>query len=128
MCGPQGCAGEGGTVKGKALRARAAGAARPLTALTPAPGSGHTHEEHQTRVRAPDCGTGGASDKIAVLNVLGVGDAPARSQPLFQNSFSKSFHCGCVRVAVIRALPAKLRNTRMSDRTIRRLALLDAWQ
>ena len=46
MCGPQGRAGVGGAVKGEALCARAAAAARPWTARSPAPGSGHTHEEH----------------------------------------------------------------------------------
>src|SRR5271166_439945 len=35
-------------VKGKALCARAAGAARPLTARPPAPANGHTHEAHAT--------------------------------------------------------------------------------
>ncbi len=42
MCRPHGCAGERGAVKGEALCARAE--ARPWTALTPAPGNGHTHE------------------------------------------------------------------------------------
>ena len=45
MCGPEGRAGVGFAVKGEALCARAAEAARPLTALTPAPDDGHTHED-----------------------------------------------------------------------------------
>ena len=49
MCGPEGGAGLRRAVKGKALRARAAGAARPLTARPPAPGYGHTHEGHAAR-------------------------------------------------------------------------------
>jgi len=46
--GPYGCAGEGGAVKGEALCARAAGAARPLTARSPALGNGHTREACDT--------------------------------------------------------------------------------
>ena len=44
MCWAGGWRGRRCAVKGEALCARAAAAARPWTALSPAPGNGHTHE------------------------------------------------------------------------------------
>jgi hypothetical protein len=46
--GPEGCAGGRGAPS-RARRSALALAARPLTALMPAPGDGHTHEAHATR-------------------------------------------------------------------------------
>ena len=61
MCRPEGGAAVGGAVKGEALRARAAAAARPLTALTPAPVTAiHMRRmRHGMRVRVRNvCATG----------------------------------------------------------------------